>query len=90
MHLEEPSLGSATGTSRFSGYGKFMGAMDELRIYGRGLNANEVSKIHSGDFVNQGFLDFYAIEKPVVFTQSPLDNDSFSSNHASGGTIHRR
>jgi hypothetical protein len=73
MHIEEPSLGSATGTSSFSGYGKFMGTLDELRIYGRGLDANEVASIYAGDFVNDGFLDFYAIEKPVVITQSPLD-----------------
>ena len=50
-----------------------MGWLDELRIYDRGLDQNEVTRVFEGDFLNDGFIDFLAIEKPVVETQSPID-----------------
>ena len=73
LHLEEPSLGALVGTTSFPGYGNYMGSLDELRIYDRGLDANEVQNIFDGDFLNDGFLDFLAIEKPQILTQTAID-----------------
>ena len=73
IHLEEPSLGAPTGTSGYPGYGKYVGSVDELRIYDRGLDASEVLKVFDGDFLNDGFLDFLAIEKPQIITQTAID-----------------
>ena len=87
MHLEEPSLGALTGTSAFPGFGSYMGLLDELRIYDRGLDQNEVTKVFEGDFLNDGFIDFLAIEKPIVETQSPIDVTPSAGSHESRGSI---
>ena len=72
-HLEKPSLGGLTGTSSFPSYGSFLGNVDELRIYDRGLTNVEVSEVYNGDYTNNGSLDFLAIRKASVFAVSAVD-----------------
>ena len=47
--------------------------MDDLRIYDRGLDAGEVAEIFEGDYTNNGYLDFLAIDKPDIITKSAID-----------------
>ena len=72
LHAEPPSFGSTSGSSVYSGFGNYKGLLDELRIYDRGLVEGDVNLIFNGDSLNQGFLEFRAIEKPVVLTKSAL------------------
>ena len=66
-------VGKREGTSPLPGqYGFYKGLIDELRVYDRGLGADEIAMIHDGDFANEGFLEFIAIDKPVILTHSPL------------------
>ena len=73
LHLDDPSLGAISGTSLFPGYGFYKGFLDDLRIYERGLDAVEVVNVFEGDFTNNGYLDFLAIEKPEIVTKSAID-----------------
>jgi hypothetical protein len=68
-----PSFGSTSGSSVYSGFGNYKGLLDELRIYDRGLVEGDVNLIFNGDSLNEGFLEFRAIEKPVVVSKSPID-----------------
>ena len=52
-------------------FGFYKGDIDEVRIYDRGLGIDEVEKIYAGDFQNEGFIDFIAIDKPVITTLKP-------------------
>ena len=73
LHAEMPTFGAVTGTSQFAGFGNYKGDLDELRIYDRGITNGEAGSVFNGDSLNQGFLEFRAIEKPVVLTKSPID-----------------
>ena len=73
LHLDDPSLGAISDTSLFPGYGFYKGFLDDLRIYERGLDAVEVVNVFEGDFTNNGYLDFLAIEKPEIVTKSAID-----------------
>ena len=73
LHPETPSFGAINGTSLFNGFGNYQGLIDELRIYDRGLISQEVDQVFNGDSQNDGFLEFLAIEKPIVQTKSAID-----------------
>ncbi|MGY8714481.1 MAG: LamG-like jellyroll fold domain-containing protein, partial [Verrucomicrobiia bacterium] len=73
LHSEIPSFGAVSGSSVLSGFGNYKGHLDELRIYDRGLPEPDVISIFNGDSLNEGFLEFRAIEKPVVLTKSPIN-----------------
>ena len=73
LHPEIPSFGSMNGTSLFTGFGNYQGLIDELRIYDRGLISQEVAKVFNGDSQNDGFIEFLAIQKPIVQTKTPID-----------------
>ena len=68
---DKPCFGDSVGTSGYPAYGNYKGMVDELRIYGRGLTGLEVSQVYQGDFSNKGFLEFLAIDKPIVATRKP-------------------
>ena len=69
---DKPLIGKIEGTSVLpSYYGNYKGEIDEVRIYDRGLGSDEVQAIYNGDFQNEGFLEFIAIEKPVISTLRP-------------------
>ena len=73
LHPEVPSVGAPKGTSVFSGFGNYQGFVDEIRVYDRGLSESEVNLIFGGDSLNEGFIEFLAINKPVVLTKSPTN-----------------
>ncbi len=69
---DKPVVGKVEGTSVFPSYfGHYKGRIDEVRIYDRGLDPDEVVRIHDGDFANQGFLEFIAIDKPTISALRP-------------------
>ena len=57
----------------FPNYGSYKGFLDDLRIYDRGFDAGEVAEIFEGDYTNNGYLDFLAIDKPDIITKSAID-----------------
>ena len=69
---QKPRIGNMEATSAFPNhFGFYKGDIDEVRIYDRGLGIDEVEKIYAGDFQNEGFIDFIAIDKPVIATLKP-------------------
>ena len=72
-HDEDPALGKIIGSAVYSGLGNFKGLLDEVRIYDRGLTAEEVDQVHSGDMLNTGVVSMHAIELPQIVT-TPATN----------------
>ncbi len=72
-HDETPAVGAPQGTFSLDNFGNFNGLIDDLRVYDRGLTAEEMSKLFLGDVNNSGVIEYRAIQKPAVRTLSALD-----------------
>ncbi|MFP6854621.1 MAG: LamG-like jellyroll fold domain-containing protein, partial [Opitutales bacterium] len=69
-HTDGPAFGGMNGSNPFAGPQYFKGIVDDLRVYDRGLSAEEIAQIYNGDMASSGLAEFRAPGLPAVVTVS--------------------
>ena len=49
VHQDVPSVGMPSGSFGLDEFGAFLGSFDDIRVYDRGLSANEIAQVYAGD-----------------------------------------
>ena len=55
------------------GFGGFLGTIDDVRIYDRGISANEISQVFAGDANETGLVEYRVVEKPQISTLPAME-----------------
>ena len=72
-HSNVTSVGAPQGSFALDGFGSFMGTIDDVRIYDRGISANEVTQIFEGDANQTGLVEYRMVEKPKITTLPAME-----------------
>ena len=68
-----PSVGASKGTFALDGFGSFLGTIDDIRVYNRGVSATEISQVFAGDANETGLVEYRVVEKPVISTLPAME-----------------
>ena len=72
-HPDIPSVGAPQGSFYLPDFGAFLGTMDDVRVYDRGLSASEIAQIFAGDANQTGLVEYRVVEKPEVETLPAME-----------------
>ena len=73
IHQDVPSVGSPSGSFGLGDFGAFLGSFDDIRVYDRGLSANEISQVFAGDANQSGLVEYRVVEKPQINTLPAME-----------------
>ena len=73
IHQDVPSIGLPSGSFGLDNFGAFLGSVDDVRVYDRGLSANEISQVFVGDANQTGLVEYRVVEKPQINTLPAME-----------------
>ena len=68
-----PSVGSPSGSFGLGDFGAFLGSFDDIRVYDRGLSANEISQVFAEMPTKAGLVEYRVVEKPQINTLPAME-----------------
>ena len=72
-HPDIPSVGAQKGSFYLPDFGSFLGTLDDIRVYDRGLSASEIAQVYAGDANQTGLVEYRVVEKPQIHTLPAME-----------------
>ncbi|MDA0343881.1 MAG: hypothetical protein O3B07_06795, partial [Verrucomicrobia bacterium] len=72
-HPDIPSVGAPQGSFYLPDFGSFLGTLDDIRVYDRGLSASEIAQVFAGDANQTGLVEYRVVEKPQIQTLPAME-----------------
>ncbi|MEL0098081.1 MAG: LamG-like jellyroll fold domain-containing protein, partial [Opitutae bacterium] len=72
-HNNVPSVGNLNGSFALDEFGAFLGSLDDIRVYDRGLSADEIAQVFAGDANQSGLVEYRVVEKPQINTLPAME-----------------